>query len=187
MSECSRCRSEGCGRGLSPESCCRAPPKARGGLQASPEAAGRSRGRQAIGVRCLETTRPSRLHATRERLRAAEGPANDGTRHAPRRDPRATPPAHAQGDRARVAHGDCNCGRLANSSSVRSGPVKPRGALWTRAARDTERALARGADVVYQAALVSGEGWRGMADFVLRQPDGSYEVVDTKLARHAKP
>ena len=43
-----------------------------------------------------------------------------------------------------------------------------------------------GADVVYQARFVDG-GWRGLADFVERQPDGSYEVVDTKLARHAKP
>src|SRR2546426_4198135 len=43
-----------------------------------------------------------------------------------------------------------------------------------------------GADVVYQACFVDG-AWRGFADFVERQPDGSYEVVDTKLARHSKP
>ena len=29
--------------------------------------------------------------------------------------------------------------------------------------------------------------WRGLADFVMRQPDGTYEVLDTKLARHTRP
>ena len=57
---------------------------------------------------------------------------------------------------------------------------------WERAARETEDAILGGADVVYQACLVDGE-WRGFADFVERQEDGTYEVVDTKLARHAKP
>ncbi len=31
------------------------------------------------------------------------------------------------------------------------------------------------------------DNWRGLADFLERQPDGGYEVVDTKLARSAKP
>ncbi len=57
---------------------------------------------------------------------------------------------------------------------------------WERAARETEEALRAGADVVYQACFVDGE-WRGLADFVERRPDGSYEAVDTKLARHGKP
>ena len=57
---------------------------------------------------------------------------------------------------------------------------------WERAARETEEALRADADVVYQACFVDGE-WRGLADFVERQPDGSYEAVDTKLARHGKP
>jgi predicted RecB family nuclease len=57
---------------------------------------------------------------------------------------------------------------------------------WQRAARETERAIREGADVVYQAALMDGT-WRGFADFVERLPGGSYEVVDTKLARRAKP
>jgi predicted RecB family nuclease len=57
---------------------------------------------------------------------------------------------------------------------------------WSRAARETEQAIRGGADVVYQACLASGD-WRGFADFVERQPDGTYEVVDTKLARHARP
>jgi uncharacterized protein len=57
---------------------------------------------------------------------------------------------------------------------------------WERAARETGDALRAGADVVYQACLVDG-AWRGFADFLERGPDGGYEVVDTKLARHAKP
>jgi uncharacterized protein len=57
---------------------------------------------------------------------------------------------------------------------------------WERAARETEEALRSGADVVYQACFVDGE-WRGLADSVERREDGSYEVVDTKLARHGKP
>ena len=57
---------------------------------------------------------------------------------------------------------------------------------WERAARETEEAIRRGVDVVYQGVLVA-DGWRGVADFLERQPDGTYEAVDTKLARHAKP
>jgi predicted RecB family nuclease len=50
----------------------------------------------------------------------------------------------------------------------------------------TEGALRAGADVVFQAVLAD-DGWLGKADFVERQADGRYEVVDTKLARHARP
>jgi uncharacterized protein len=57
---------------------------------------------------------------------------------------------------------------------------------FSRAAADTVAAIRGGADVVYQAVFVDGD-WRGFADFVERRPDGSYEVADTKLARHAKP
>jgi predicted RecB family nuclease len=53
-------------------------------------------------------------------------------------------------------------------------------------ARATEEAIRAGADVIYQACFVDGD-WRGFADFVERQADGRYEVVDTKLARHSKP
>jgi predicted RecB family nuclease len=53
-------------------------------------------------------------------------------------------------------------------------------------ARATEDAIRSGADVIYQACFVDG-AWRGFADFVERQSDGTYEVVDTKLARHSKP
>jgi predicted RecB family nuclease len=58
---------------------------------------------------------------------------------------------------------------------------------WRRAAQETEEAIQNGADVVYQAGLTDGT-WRGFADFVERLPDrNGYEVVDTKLARRAKP
>src|SRR3712207_5541296 len=57
---------------------------------------------------------------------------------------------------------------------------------WEVAAAQTERATRDGAPVIYQAAFVDGD-WRGMADFLERQPDGGYEAVDTKLARHARP
>jgi uncharacterized protein len=57
---------------------------------------------------------------------------------------------------------------------------------WQRAARETEDAMRAGREVIYQAALVDGD-WRGLADFLVRQPDGGYEAVDTKLARHATP
>ena len=51
--------------------------------------------------------------------------------------------------------------------------------------RATAEAIAKVPDVVYQAVF-SHNGWRGLADFLERQPDGSYEAVDTKLARHAR-
>ena len=55
------------------------------------------------------------------------------------------------------------------------------------ARRATEDAIRAGeADVIYQAYLSDGR-WRGFADFLERQPDGTYEPVDTKLARSAKP
>jgi predicted RecB family nuclease len=57
---------------------------------------------------------------------------------------------------------------------------------WERAARETEEAIRLDVDVVYQAVFLNGR-WRGVADFLERQADGSYEAVDTKLARHAKP
>ena len=55
------------------------------------------------------------------------------------------------------------------------------------ARRATEDAIRAGAaDVIYQAYLTDGT-WRGFADFLVRLPDGTYEPVDTKLARSAKP
>ena len=57
---------------------------------------------------------------------------------------------------------------------------------WDRMARDTAETIHAGADIVYQAAFVDG-AWRGLADFLERQPDGSYHALDTKLARRARP
>jgi len=55
------------------------------------------------------------------------------------------------------------------------------------AQRLTEEAIRAGAvDVIYQPVLTDGD-WRGFADFLERQPDGTYEPVDTKLARSARP
>ena len=62
------------------------------------------------------------------------------------------------------------------------------------AADETIAAMARGAQVIYQATFFNGR-WRGHADFLLRcdAPDRAsrwgpfhYEVADTKLARHVK-
>jgi predicted RecB family nuclease len=58
---------------------------------------------------------------------------------------------------------------------------------FERAARETEEAIRSQVDVIYQGVFVDADGWRGVADFLERQPDGTYEAVDTKLARHAKP
>jgi len=57
---------------------------------------------------------------------------------------------------------------------------------WERAAAETAEALARGVEVVYQGVFVD-DRWRGVADFLERQADGSYEAADTKLARTSKP
>jgi uncharacterized protein len=59
------------------------------------------------------------------------------------------------------------------------------------AAAATEAAIRRGDDAIYQATFFDGR-WLGLADFLLRVPrpsdlgEWSYEVVDTKLARHVK-
>jgi predicted RecB family nuclease len=57
---------------------------------------------------------------------------------------------------------------------------------WGRAAGETEEAMRAGREVVYQAAFLDSE-WRGLADFVIRGANDSYEAYDTKLARHGKP
>ena len=57
-----------------------------------------------------------------------------------------------------------------------------------RDADDAERLIREGrAEVIYQPVFHDPAGWNGRADFLELQPDGGYEVVDTKLARHAKP
>src|SRR5215218_10116617 len=55
-------------------------------------------------------------------------------------------------------------------------------------ADDAERVIrAATADVIFQPTFHDASGWRGRADFLELRPDSTYEVVDTKLARHAKP
>ncbi|MCV9993108.1 TM0106 family RecB-like putative nuclease [Paeniglutamicibacter sp. ZC-3] len=54
-----------------------------------------------------------------------------------------------------------------------------------QAHEETHQALLKGADVVFQATFFDGE-FVGFADFLVREPDGSYAVWDTKLARHAR-
>jgi predicted RecB family nuclease len=69
--------------------------------------------------------------------------------------------------------------------------IQDRGERLRGAAAETEAAIRRGDDVIYQATLFDG-CWLGHADFLVRveTPSGlgswSYEIVDTKLARHAK-
>ena len=65
-------------------------------------------------------------------------------------------------------------------------PSFPTRGASTSGPRRRARRSPSGVDVVYQGVLVA-DGWRGVADFLVRQPDGSYEALDTKLARHAKP
>ena len=55
----------------------------------------------------------------------------------------------------------------------------------TEAAAASERALNDGADVLFQPTFFDGR-MLGFADFIMRMPDGRYEVYDAKLARHAK-
>jgi predicted RecB family nuclease len=50
----------------------------------------------------------------------------------------------------------------------------------------THQALEAAPEVIYQAAFAH-DGWRGIADFLLRRPAGVYEALDTKLARRGKP
>ena len=69
--------------------------------------------------------------------------------------------------------------------------IEDRGEKLRHAAAETEAAIRRGDDVIYQAAFFDGH-WMGYADFLLRvetpSPLGpwSYEIADTKLARHTK-
>jgi predicted RecB family nuclease len=74
------------------------------------------------------------------------------------------------------------------------GSIEDRGEQLRAAATETIAAMARGADVIYQATFFDGT-WRGHADFLLKVADPDrpsvwgpwhYEVADTKLARHVK-
>lgn len=54
------------------------------------------------------------------------------------------------------------------------------------AAAQTAEALRAQAPVIYQAVF-HDEEFTGRADFLVRDGEGRYEVLDTKLARHARP
>jgi predicted RecB family nuclease len=60
---------------------------------------------------------------------------------------------------------------------------------WKNAVAETVQALREGVDAVYQATFLDGQ-WGGRSDFLLRvntpAPSGSYEVVETKLARSTR-
>ena len=58
-------------------------------------------------------------------------------------------------------------------------------ATLTEKHEESLHALRSGASVVFQAAFFDGT-FHGRSDFLVREPDGSYAVWDTKLARHAK-
>jgi predicted RecB family nuclease len=62
----------------------------------------------------------------------------------------------------------------------------PEGEYEAAAVATAEAIRAGEADVIYQGVL-SSDNWRGVADFLMKQPDGTYEALDTKLARSAKP
>jgi len=69
--------------------------------------------------------------------------------------------------------------------------IPSQGSLLNRVAL-TREAMASGAEVIYQGALLKGP-WQGYADFLVRVPGTSsfgsycYEPVDTKLSLTAKP
>jgi predicted RecB family nuclease len=84
---------------------------------------------------------------------------------------------------------------IASDPALESSLGDPQRALdGLRAAADrTLDAMRAGAEVIYQAVLFDGDRWRGYADFLERVERPSalgawgYEVVDTKLARSARP
>ena len=67
----------------------------------------------------------------------------------------------------------------------------PKDAPLAEKFRMTKEAMRKGADVVFQAALL-GDNWGGYADFLVKTSSSSalgpfsYEATDTKLARHAR-
>ena len=69
---------------------------------------------------------------------------------------------------------------------IRMPDLRPYTPATLEAARlQTVSHLQAGVDVVFQAAFFDG-GFGGLADFIVKDESGLYEVRDTKLARHAK-
>jgi predicted RecB family nuclease len=116
-----------------------------------------------------------------EHLSALEWAAARGELVRPERDDPQAELVRRKGEEHEAAH-------LARLEAEGRGVVRiPSAGAWEERARVTEEAMRAGADVVYQAVLVDPSGWRGVADFVERTADGSYEVADTKLARSGRP
>ena len=77
------------------------------------------------------------------------------------------------------------------SGDTPDGSATARGDRLRRQVAETEAAIRRGDDVIYQAAFFDGR-WLGYADFLLRVEDPSalgpwsYEITDTKLAHEVR-
>ncbi len=77
------------------------------------------------------------------------------------------------------------------SAETPDGSRETRGERLARQVAETEAAIRRGDDVIYQAAFFDGR-WLGYADFLLRVPRPSplgafsYEITDTKLAHEVR-
>src|SRR4029079_8860857 len=84
-----------------------------------------------------------------------------------------------------------SAGRVVTRIEEAAGDPEDGGGRLRRAAAGTEAAMRRGDDAVYQATFFDGR-WMGPDHLLLRLPTHrglgawSYEVVDTKLARHTK-
>jgi predicted RecB family nuclease len=102
------------------------------------------------------------------------------------------PNPHAELIRAKGEEHERAFLRLLGESGRRVTTIDRAGRSIEELALETEASMASGADVIYQAVLADGN-WRGFADFLVRvdAPSSlgswSYEVLDTKLARHARP
>ena len=76
--------------------------------------------------------------------------------------------------------------RFARATDVVADPQALGDRLGRRRRATPSRRCATARPSSTRPTFVDG-AWRGLADFVVRQPDGTYEALDTKLARHARP
>ncbi|THD71154.1 TM0106 family RecB-like putative nuclease [Thalassobius vesicularis] len=103
----------------------------------------------------------------------------------PRKDSEDAELLQKQGDEHEAAH-------LAKQKAAGKSVVEIDCGELTRDADATRKALAQGADIIFQGAFVSGN-WGGWSDFLERvdRPSAlgsfSYEVADTKLKRRPHP
>ncbi|WP_138416282.1 TM0106 family RecB-like putative nuclease [Sinomonas gamaensis] len=87
-------------------------------------------------------------------------------------------------DEFRALYGPWTPGRQRGVAEISEAESMERGVLEAKHEESLD-AMRSGADVVYQAGFFDGH-FHGRSDFLVRQPDGRYQVFDTKLARHAK-